>query len=389
MKQIESKEQARAAEKLFNAARKEQLEKRRAAVGTLTPGQFRKYLSSGATLDLIFGVKKDGTPFTADDLREFDRKARSARKRYKSTKKGVPAAQLMAASLSSDLKRSRDHIKRATFYRVFNSRDGVLLHFSTSSGPESKKDSHQVKIRLDEWTEHLTGNLPFPEAAKKILGGRISFDCDCGRHQFWYRYVATIGGFAVAPLENAYPKIRNPRLIGACCKHVLKVLATLQGPAVQKLVIGEMKKAADQIGYGDDVKVANRFLSKDELQTAARSSANMEAPTSKVAKEMYRKYKAAHKGLKKKMKEAETKEFMRQKEVELEVFKKTARVEVKKRKQLEADLSKEKLKSALNTALLVAVYRDKIPKERAMADFAAQNKLSEAEVAELAVGLSV
>lgn len=54
------------------------------------------------------------------------------------------------------------------------------------------------------------------------------------RHQYWYRYIATAGNFALAPpKEYAYPKIKNPKLRGVACKHVIHALTRLQSSSWQ------------------------------------------------------------------------------------------------------------------------------------------------------------
>lgn len=55
-----------------------------------------------------------------------------------------------------------------------------------------------------------------------------------------FRYLATIGGFALDPYEEAFPKIRNPKLIGVCCKHMVKTIGIMQSPLIRKRVEAEM-----------------------------------------------------------------------------------------------------------------------------------------------------
>lgn len=379
-------------ERLFNQIRRAKAANRRVATGTLTPAAMRKHLASGAQLSLLYGVKPDGTAFTADDLKKFDKQAQRHRQKFGAGKKGVRVDQLIASSRTDDIERSRKHIRNATFYRIFNSKSGVLLHFRTSAGPGSEYTHHQVKIRLDEWEDWLTSTVKFNKAAKNILNGRISFDCDCGRHQFWYRYVATIGGFAVSPLEHSYPKIRNPKLTGACCKHVLKVLATLRGPAVQRMIMAEMKKEAEKIGFGDDRSAANRFLTKKELATAARSSAAVQAADRKKAAAAFRDYRQAKKGIFKKMKEPKTVEAFKKlqkdkaaSDLRAATMEKIARHEQAGRERAERDA----LLGNLQGHMALSVYRDKMTKADAIASFAKSNDMPVGEVEKLAENINI
>ncbi|MFH1984788.1 MAG: hypothetical protein ABIL58_23350 [Pseudomonadota bacterium] len=382
----------KAFERLFNKIRKANVEKRRDATGTLTPAIMRKYLANGAPLDLLYGVRPDGTPFTSDDLKAFDKRAQAVRKKYKASKKGVRIDQLIASSQRDDIKRANAQIRSAILYRIFNGKDGVLLHFRVSASEGSRDKFHQVKIRLEEWTDWLTSTLPLKKASEKILGGRVSFDCDCGRHQFWYRYLATVGGFAVHPLEHAYPKIRNPRLAGACCKHVLKSMATIRGAAVKRMIVAEMEKAAKQIGYGDDVKVANRFLTQPELEKAARSSAAKKGLSIKAAREAFKEYLASRKGIRKKMEEPKTVSALEKMTIEKKTMEAIARKEQARaeEEQKKAErLSRDLLRSNLQNALILAKYRDKIEPEKAMADFAKANGIPLKDVKLMSEEISV
>ncbi len=396
----------KAFERMFKKIRDAIKGKRREAVGTLTPGVMRKHLANGAPLDLLYGVRPDGTPFTAEDLKAFDKRAQSARRKFASTRRGVHIAHLMKASRKEDISRANEQIRNATMYRIFNGAGGVELHFRVTASNGSQHQFHQVRVRLEEWGEWLTSTLPFKQAAEKILSGRVSFDCDCGRHQYWYRYLATVGGFAIKPLEHSYPKIRNPRLTGACCKHVLKALHSIGGPAVRLIIVGEMKKAAEQIGFGDDVKAANRYLNQEELKRAAKSSAAKKGLVDEFVEKAYKEFLAAKRGLGRKFKEKKTMDAFEKMELEKKTFEAIARKEKQGRKQAEAEakdikaalaqkdqeaerLKKDVLKGQLYGALMAAKYRDNIPVEQAMADFAKANDVPISDVQSLAEGMSV
>ena len=378
-------------EKLFNLIYKEKAEKRRTAKGTLTPQKMRKHLASGAPLEMLYGVNAKGKPFTVEDLKRFDKATKRAKKRFGFNQSGVPINQLIASSHADDIHRAK-RIRSATLYRFINSKDGVILRFRVTAGPKSKYQHHQVQIRLEEWTDWITSTAPFEKIARMILDGRVSFECDCGRHQYWYRYLATVGGFAIKPLEYSYPKIRNPKLVGCCCKHVLKVFATIQGPAVRRMIINEMKKHAETIGFGGDKKGANRFLRKDEADTVERSSVRKKGLSRSAARKAFEKYRKAKKGIRKKMEEQESKDALKRLEVEKTTYKKIARMEQKareKEKRAREQAEKDVLKFKLSTALMKAVYKDNIPKEDAMKTFADENKMSIKDVEKLAEGISL
>ena len=380
---------ARRFERLFNQIRKAIATKRQGAKGTLTPATLRKHLASGADLSLLYGRKPDGTTFTADDLKDFARRAKAFRQQYRVSGVGVRPELLIGASRSADIERCQKQIRYATLYRIVNGKSGTLLHFRTPASDESKFTSHQVKLRLEEWNDHLISNMPFHAAAKKVLSGRISFDCDCGRHQFWYRYMATVGGYAIRPLENAYPKIRNPKLTGACCKHALRVLLSLKGAVVIKMVAEEMRKTAEQVGFGD---TGSRFMSGKEMQKTTRSAAAVKVPSSAEAKKAYDDFINAQKEFKKKMREPKTVSAVDKLRAEREAFKAVATKEAQARKaaeQKEAVLSRALLKEQLKTSLLMGIYRDNKKREDVIGQFAKDNNLDSQTAADLAKDVNV
>lgn len=55
--------------------------------------------------------------------------------------------------------------------------------------------------------------------------------------------MSTIGNYNAGRAENGYPKIRNPGLIGIACKHVLRVMAEIEGAG---LVQGFLSRAIEK-----------------------------------------------------------------------------------------------------------------------------------------------
>ena len=108
-----------------------------------------------------------------------------------------------------------------------------------ASGDDPKIKHHYVLVRFLEWGDQLRHLQATPldsqeakaekaftpkQAVRALRAGYLQFDCDCGRHRYYFRFVASIGGFAAGRIESGYPKIRNPDLQGVACKHVLRVM---------------------------------------------------------------------------------------------------------------------------------------------------------------------
>lgn len=306
-------------DKIFNALRREQKSERRNAIHTLNPSQIQQALKTGKippNMEVLMGGKDDGSPFTIEDLKGFDKARKRLERQYASSSKGAPISQLISASRSVDVQRANEEIRWARLYKV----RGNLLHFNVTASGKYDADFHQVRVRLEDWMPAMASAKTFRAGAKRALEGSVSFDCGCGRHQFWYRYVATVGNFAVAPYEKDFPKVRNPSLTGCCCKHVLKTLQTLKSPTVMQVLSKEMERQASASGFAGDTQ--DKFIRQDEhkqLEKARPRDVNqIEA---KKAYERLRKAEKAFKG------QMQDKSYIKKLEKEL------SRLRAKERKQ--------------------------------------------------------
>ena len=209
---------------------------------------------------LSLGKKKDGTYFTPEDIRSFNTSRQAHKTKFKSTVPGITYAQLVAQSTSIDIKRANNKvsdgtgIKAATFLGLKHN----LALISVNASDESVHQHHRVRIRFEEWDkaveEIAEDGAKKARIAADLCKGRVSFDCDCGRHQYWYRYMATAGNYAVAPpKEYAFPKIRNPDLTGVACKHVLHAMTRFQSPTWHKAIIIALEKATSIRAEMDDI----------------------------------------------------------------------------------------------------------------------------------------
>lgn len=255
-------QELKAFEKEAVQERKDAKKLREDAVGLLTPSLLRKNIRSGTNLVLAYGRKGLTVEFTIDDLKRFVAANEKAQKAFRQEVRGVPLAQLERNSDQKDVERSRE-VRSATLFRI----DKNLLHFSVTG---NSKPHYLVRVRLEDWNLALHSTVNPLVSARMAATGRISFDCACGRHQFWYRYLTNIGGFDVnPPKEQDFPKIRNPGLKGCCCKHVLKVLRVLKSNTVHAVLAKEIERQGSTIGFGDTVR--SHFLKAEEIRQAAKA----------------------------------------------------------------------------------------------------------------------
>lgn len=280
-------------EKEAIAERREARELREDAVGLLTPALLRKHIRAGTGLVLAYGRKGHTVEFTIDDLKRFVAANERAQKNFRREVRGVPLIQLEKSSDPADIQRSRN-VRSATLYKINKN----LLHFSVSG---NTKAHYQVRVRLEDWDMALHSTAMPLVSARTVATGRISFDCSCGRHQYWYRYLTSIGGFDVnPPKEQDFPKIRNPGLRGCCCKHVLKVLRVLKSNTIHAVLAGEIERQSATIGFADTVR--SRFLKADEIRRAslARGVARNPAEARQAQRKFLREAQEFIEGAKKK-----------------------------------------------------------------------------------------
>lgn len=115
--------------------------------------------------------------------------------------------------------------------------EGNILHFVTDSHTKSgvKYVQHVKLLTLPELLKSKRGVLPLRDIVKQALAGDIEVHCTDPSWLYWgFKYIGTVKNYAIEP-EPLFPKIRNPRLRGAVCKHLDNILYILPFQ-VQKIV---------------------------------------------------------------------------------------------------------------------------------------------------------
>jgi hypothetical protein len=232
------------------------LERRRGASTILTPEAVRPGAKSalGVLMTTLGGSMR---PITSHDLAAFRRNIASV---AGGIAKGLTVQELIDASRAEDLERARRQIRQAAPSRLTQ---GTVM-FVTNSGPESRVRRHVVHFVFDNYGAAVARPEKALEAASWLAReGRLRFECTCERFTFWYRYIATIGGFVAGRPESGFPKIRNPQLTGVACKHLLRAAIELQGSFVRQSVARMIQADRDRLD-------AKRGHPKPRVITASR-----------------------------------------------------------------------------------------------------------------------
>lgn len=355
----------------------------------LTPDLLRRRRevtkSGKQKLVLDFGSQGGKVSYTLADLNRMAQAMEKAEGKFGEATRGVTVAQLIRSSRKVDIERAKK-ITNSTLYKF----DGSILLFRARAGDDSEHAYHQVKIRLEDWEHEVRsgqGDTYLP-AAMAAARGRVSIDCDCGRHQYWYRYLATIGGFALDTKEYAFPKIRNPKLQGCCCKHVIKTLAVLQAPFVQSRIALEMKDQATKKGWFTRRLKGERptetFMQGEDLQ-ASEISGSIDI------QKAFEGMKKAQQSFGQKMKGVLKGRAARKAGKKVDVTGKgtvaeaVAKKEIARRRQLERDVAIQKMA----TSLALKIYRDKMKREDAIKSYAKENSIALEEAKDMATQINV
>lgn len=264
---------------------------RRAAAGSgeksviLNPKDVRGDYDAVRLLSTTLGLQPGEKPraLTSDDLAAFRHNANLLGKRFAG---GVTPRNVIDMSETVDRKRAREQITTALPVSARGVKDAsgkvdrLEVRFMTNASKDSPDDRHHVTV------EFMGYPVAIASAAKKtaVKGAllmrkqNVRFDCDCGRHTFWYRYLATIGNYNAGRAENGYPKIRNPNLAGMACKHVLRVMTEIESGAY---VASFLTRAVEKGRKSEDGSGNIRARQKQNDQQAEKQA---DRPTARGAK---------------------------------------------------------------------------------------------------------
>lgn len=250
------------------------------------------------------GQQKGEPPrrITRDDILAFQDNILLLKDQYK---KGITVQNIINLSMQDDIDRANQQIHLA----VPISRKSGLVHFLTNAGPDSKVQNHHVEVEFANF-----GSVVFDikkEAVNtvknRIANGKLKFECDCERHTFWFRYMATIGGYGLGRQEGGFPKVRNPHLSGVACKHVLRVAQWIISPAgiqyLKKQVEADRKKQVGARYKQTDAQI-NEQLNKQMSDLENGTTKQIVGNIQKAEQEMMRRAeKVAKKHFAKQLKE--------------------------------------------------------------------------------------
>jgi len=199
-------------------------------------------------------------PITNADLKAFQQNIKLTQNRFT---KGVTATQVINLSGGTDdMTRAISQITSAIPVGAASGK----VRFITNASKDSDVNRHHVMVEFLGYQAEASSGLTNPrKAALRLRRGILKFDCDCGRHRYWFRYISTIGGYNAGRAETGFPKIRNPNLKGIACKHVIRVMSEIER------------------GNGSVVSFLTRLMEKAKTSDTAKASIRMKQEAAEKA----------------------------------------------------------------------------------------------------------
>lgn len=219
----------------LNAQRARELDSRRQATTILHPGEVGGKLSPARMLTTTLGGQV--RPITPADLATFRRSIAELGDR---ARQGLTAREALDLSRPADLARAKTEIQYALPSRL----QAGKLHFVTDSGPRSKVTRHHVNVEFVQYPAALARSGTAAQSAQWLCKeSPLRFECSCEHFRYFLRFVATAGGWVAGRPEHGMPKLKNPTLDGAACKHLARALTDLQFSVGLRQRVGKMIEA--------------------------------------------------------------------------------------------------------------------------------------------------
>jgi len=219
----------------LNRLRQDELASRRQASTILHPEEVAGRLSPARLLTTTLGGRV--RHITAADLVAFRKRVAALGER---AHVGITAAEALSLSTPADVERAKREIRYAMPAQL---RAGNV-RFVTNSGPNSKAARHFVNVEFVGFAAAVARpGTPAQAATALAKHGRVRFECSCEHFRYVLRFVATAGGWVTGRPEHGLPKLTNPSLDGACCKHTVRVMTDIQASVGLRQHIAKMVAA--------------------------------------------------------------------------------------------------------------------------------------------------
>lgn len=248
------------------------------------------------TLNMPEGMTR---ALTREDLKAFADNVEQMQKAYKG---GITVDQVISFSRQEDIDRANKQIHVS----IPSRRKGGLVHFTTNASLESEVNYHHVQVEFLAFNELVfhPDRVKTTTVQNRLSKGKVKFECDCGRFNFWFRYLNTVAGTVLGRKEGGFPKIRNPNTTGIACKHIIRVMHWIKSASGRQYLARALEnERTKQVGekYKTSKKEVSQLLSeqlvrantpRNQIKPNLRSEiAKLEAKAKKQATALLKKQK--------------------------------------------------------------------------------------------------
>lgn len=205
---------------------------------------------------------------SAKQIRAFKDNIKAVQQKFRG---GLTAQQVIDFAAQIDKERAQREIRVS----MPASSKGGKVHFVTSASLKYKETRHHVTVEFMSYEAAVAGGQGTPlTMARWLRQEPLKFDCDCGRHKYFYRYISTIGAFNAGRPELGFPKVTNPNLVGVACKHVVRTMVEISRSAHVAAFLAKMIEKGRNVKRPSDVKKTTNKITQREMEEQAAKMFN-------------------------------------------------------------------------------------------------------------------
>lgn len=225
-------------------------------------GLYRRGMSNSYDIDLEELLENKALPFSylLDEDKEryyedFTSKAQAINWKHKNLNKNkkemihINEATRKELLSGADIARKQRAKKLHTQYMGVTNKKGWITFRTNSQYTPSKKYTQYIKLNEAKDMRYFK-EFKRRDIIRLFLNGDLSVYCSCKDFRYrGFKYMGTQLGYSIFK-ENRFPKIRNPKLEGTVCKHLICVLTVLNNNWMS--IAKDMKKSEFfKKNYGD------------------------------------------------------------------------------------------------------------------------------------------
>lgn len=189
-----------------------------------TENLYKDWKKSNSQLFRQLGMEKEHERIVSEDKKEKELRIQTLKNANDEGKIDEAFAKELVKWADSGRKSRSKFIK--VYYKGVAKTKGWITFNTTSQYTPGKFYYQYVKLLDIKDIKHLK-DLDKKGIVRLLLAGNISCYCSCPDHKFkGFKYMGYTQGYGIYR-EARFPRIKNPKLEGSVCKHMLAVLSVM------------------------------------------------------------------------------------------------------------------------------------------------------------------